>query len=254
MNGRGARFRYAANQRGVGLIDVLVGLVIGIFILWALSTFFGQNKRTYAYQQAQANQQQHERIMSFLLGSVLRQAGYAPMNATRLLDTAALFPAAGVFAAGQVVSGTQGTHNVTVNGVTGAQAYPDDTIAIRYIGDANVSRCNGAAPAAGALATDQVETDGITFSCTADGVTMPLFGTANVPLTQQLRVLGLAINYGVDVDADESIDRFVRASAVTDWSQVKVAEIEVHFQAGTRAPQANSFAIAFENMLGVDVI
>ncbi len=160
----------------------------------------------------------------------------------------------GNFNAGQFIFGTEGTHNVTVNGVAAAQAFPDDTLSVRYLGDVDMARCDGSAATAGADSIDLLSTDGVQFSCTTDGATTTaLFGATNgVPATQQFRVLGMAINYGLDTDDDGAVDSLTRASGVGDWTQVLTAHIEIHFQAGARPPQANSFLFAMENSIGVD--
>lgn len=247
------RMQPKRQSAGFSLIELLVGLVIGLFLLLGLSTYFVQNKQTFAYQKSQVNQQEHERIMSNLMGRSLRQAGYSPVNTNRLTGQEIVFPAAGVYAAGQFIAGTQGTHDVTVNGQAAAVTYPDDSLGIRYIGDPSLARCDGSVPTTGALVTDTVSADGVQFICDTDGaVQTPLFGGVNVPLTQQMRVLGIAVTYGIDSDDDANVDSIVRAGGVTDWTQVRIAELEIHYQSGNRQPQATSLVIALENSIGVD--
>ena len=241
---------------GFSLIELLVALVIGLFLMLGLSTYFVQNKQTYTYQQAQANQQEHERIFSMMLGRSIRQAGYSPVDSERLTGQEVSFPTdGGSFASGQFIFGTQGTHNVTVNGETTAQAFPDDTLSVRYLGDTMLSRCDGNDSVVGADSVDLLSTDGVEFTCTTDGTTSTsLFGTDAVPANQQFRVLGMAVTYGLDTDDDGAVDSLSRATGVGDWTQVRTAHIEMHFQAGARPPQANSFLFALENSIGVDQI
>ncbi len=254
MKQRQAMAATGRTTNGFSLIEMLVSMVIGLFLLLGLSTYFVQNKQTFAYQKSQVNQQEHERIITSALGRTLRQAGYAPINTNRLTGQEVVFDAVGTtYDSGQLVRGTQGTANVTVNGQATAQAYPNDTVRVRYVGDANIFRCDGTAPAVGAVVEDAFSVDGVQFICTTDGTTAtPLFGNVNVPLTQQLRVLGMAVTYGLDLDDDGDVDRVARASGVTDWTRVRIVELEVHFQAGSRLPQANSIVIALENSIGVD--
>jgi len=242
-------------NKGFSLIELLVGMVIGLFLLLGLSTYFVQNKQTFAYQKSQVNQQEHERILANLMGRSLRQAGYSPVNTNRLTGQEIVFPAGGVYAAGQFIAGTQATHDVAVNGQAAAVTYPNDTLSVRYIGDPSLARCDGTVPAAGALVADTVSVDGVQFICDTDGlVQTALFGGVNVPLTQQMRVLGLAVTYGVDTDSDNNVDFIVRAGGVGDWTQVRIAELEIHFQSGNRQPQATSLVIALENSIGVDIL
>ena len=240
-------------NKGFSLIELLVGMVIGLFLLLGLSTYFVQNKETFAYQKSQVNQQEHERILASLMGRSLRQAGYSPVNTNRLTGQELAFPAVGIYAAGQFIAGTQATNDVTVNGQAAVVTYPDDTLSVRYIGDPSLARCDGTVPATDALVADTVSVDGVQFICDIDGVTQTaLFGGVNVPLSQQMRVLGMAVTYGIDTDADANVDSIVRAGGVTDWTQVRIAELEIHFQSGNRLPQATSLVIALENSIGVD--
>ena len=64
------------------------------------------------------------------------------------------------------------------------------------------------------------------------------------PIAQQIRFLGMAIAYGLDTNLDESIDSFQRAGGVTDWNQVRVAEIELIIQSGDRPPENLAKSIA----------
>jgi type IV pilus assembly protein PilW len=242
-------------DQGFSLIELLVGMVIGLFLLLGLSTYFVQSKQTFAYQKSQINQQEHERILAILMGRSVHQAGYSPVNTNRLTGQEIVFPAAGTYAAGQFIAGTQATHDVTVNGQVAAVTYPDDTLSVRYIGDPSLARCDGTVPATDVLVADTVSVDGVQFICDIDGATQtPLFGGVNVPLSQQIRVLGMAVTYGVDTDADTNVDSIVRAGGVTDWTQVRIAELEIHFQSGNRLPQATSLVIALENSIGVDLL
>ncbi len=244
--------RSLRSQAGITLIELLIGMVISLFLLFSITSFFQQSKNTYAFQQSQANQQQHERILSVLMGTMLRHAGYAPMDATRILGRGELFPVAGGFVAAQFIVGTDATHAVSVNGMAGLQNFPDDSISVRYVGDSGIARCNGTVAALDALVVDRLSTDGVRLTCTADGVDVVLFGLVDVPLNQQLRVLGLDITYGEDTNGDDAVDSLVSAAAVADWAAVLTADIEVFFQAGSRPAQASGFTVTFENALGVD--
>ena len=243
----------SVRMRGFSMIELLVGLLIGIFMLMGMSTYFVQNKDTYSYQQSQANQQEHERIIATLLGRTIRQAGFSPMTIDRITGMEVAFPGAGGFVSGQIVAGTEAVHTVTVNGEALPQSFPDDTISVRYVGEASMARCDGTAPTIDAVVVDMLSTNGVQFTCRTDGTTDTiLFGSDTVNATQQLRVLGLAVGYGEDTDGDGDVDSISRASSVTDWREVKIAELEVHFQAGNRPPQASSFVFVIENSLGTD--
>jgi type IV pilus assembly protein PilW len=238
-------------NRGFSLVELLIGLAIGLFLLAGLLTFFGQNRLAYSYQQSQSGQQGSERLANIMFTNVLQQAGYSDMTNQRIMNRASMFPAGGPFADGQAVIGTQATATVGLIG-GGTQTVPNDSIAIRFWDGAGIIDCIGNPAPAGAMSVVLLSVDGVNLNCNTDGgAAQPLMGDDQGPLAQQIRFLGMAIAYGLDTNADESIDSFQRAGGVTDWDQVRVAEIQVIIQSGDRPPESLSFAVALENMRGV---
>ena len=214
-------------------------------------SFFAQNRAAYSYQQSQSGQQGSERLTNIVFTNVLQQAGYTDMTNQRIINRASLFPAGGPFAAGQTVIGTQATATVSLIG-GGTQSVPNDSIAIRFWDGAGIIDCIGNPAPIGAMSVVLLSVDGINMNCGTDGgAAQPLMGDDQGPLAQQIRFLGMAVAYGLDTNADESIDSFQRAGAITNWAQVRVANIQVIIQSGTRPPESLSFAVALENMRGV---
>lgn len=238
-------------NRGFSLVELLIGLAIGLFLLAGLLTFFGQNRLAYSYQQSQSGQQGSERLANIMFTNVLQQAGFSEMTNQRILNRSSLFPAGGPFAGGQAVIGTQATATVGLIG-GGTQVVPNDAIAIRFWDGAGIIDCIGNPAPAGVMSVVALSVDGVNLNCSTDGgAAQPLMGDDQGPLAQQIRFLGMAVAYGLDTNADESIDSFQRAGGVTDWNQVRVAEIQIIIQSGDRPPEALSFAVALENMRGV---
>ncbi len=239
------------NSRGFNLVELLIGVSIGLFLLAGLLTFFGQNRQAYAYQQSQAGQQGSERLANIMFTNVLQQAGFSSMTNQRILNRNALFPAAGPFALGQAVVGTEATATVALIG-GGTQTVPNDTIAVRFMDGVGIIDCVGNPVPVAAMSAVLFGVDGVNLNCSTDGgAARPLMGDDQGPIAQQIRFLGMAIAYGLDTNSDESIDSFRRASGVTDWNQVRVAEIAIIIQSGNRPPETLSFAVSLENMRGV---
>ena len=238
-------------NRGFSLVELLIGMSIGLFLLAGLLTFFGQNRLAYSYQQSQSGQQGSERLANIMFTNVLQQAGYSDMTNQRILNRASLFPGGGPFADGQTVVGTQASATVGLIG-GGTQTVPNDSIAIRFWDGVGIIDCIGNAAPAGAMSVVLLSVDGVRLNCSTDGgAAQPLMGDDQGPLAQQIRFLGMAVAYGLDTNADESIDSFQRAGGVTDWNQVRVAEIQIIIQSGDRPPESLSFAVPLENMRGV---
>ena len=240
-----------AEQRGFTLVETLIGLSIGIFLLLGLASVFSQSRQTYNYQLAQAGQQGNERLSAVILTTALEQAGFAPMNAINIVNRSASFPGNGVFGAGEGIAGTQADHNVTVNGVAGTVSYPADTLSVRYWGGAAIVDCIGTPVAGNVLATDVFATDGVNLTCDRNGAgPQAILGDGTAILAQQLRVLGMRVSYGLDTNGDDSIDQFQRADNVASWNEVRIAEIELFIQSGQRPPESLSFTVTLENLRG----
>ncbi|HNP37130.1 MAG TPA: prepilin-type N-terminal cleavage/methylation domain-containing protein [Woeseiaceae bacterium] len=238
-------------QRGFSLVELMIGLTIGLFLLAGLMSIFTQSRRTYAYQQAQAGQQSNERLGVAVLTTELQQAGFGQMTDIYILNRAGQYPNSALFGAGEAVAGTQGSANVTVNGIAGPQTYPSDTLAVRYWDGPGIVDCVGIPVPPATLSQDVIATDGVNLTCSTNGgPARPLMGDDQGPVAQQLRVLGMAIAYGLDTNGDESVDTYQRAGGILNWNQVRVAEVELTIQAGSRPPETLSFAVTLENMHG----
>jgi len=237
---------------GFTLIELLVGLMISMFLLLGVTSYFQQSRSTFDYQRAQAGQLQSERFVSFIIGNMIRHAGYAPLTEQRLNGLGTQLPAGGSFAAAQFVTGTNATHNVAVNGETTLQTYPNDSFSVRYVGGTGISRCDGTASTDNTVMVDTLSVDGVHLLCNTTPDEAILLGADDVQTSQQTRVLGLDLLYGEDLDNDSSADTFVDASGVTDWSQVLTAQVELFLQSGNQEPQSLQLALIFENVLGTD--
>ncbi len=239
------------NSRGFNLVELLIGMSIGLFLLAGLLTFFGQNRQAYSYQQSQSGQQGSERLANIMFTNVLQQAGYSELTNQRILNRISLFPAAAPFADGQAVFGTEATDTVNLIG-GGTLVVPDDAIAVRFLDGIGIIDCIGNPVPVAAMSSVEFAVDGVNLNCTTDGgAARPLMGDDQGPIAQQIRFLGMAVAYGLDTNSDESIDSFRRAGSVTNWNQVRVAEIELVIQSGSRPPETLSFAVSLENMRGI---
>lgn len=238
-------------QRGLTLVETLIGLTIGIFLLLGLASVFGQSRQTYHYQLAQAGQQGNERLSAVILTTALEQAGFAEMNGMNILNRPASFPSDGIFGAGESLSGTQAEHDVAVNGVAGTVSFPADTLSVRYWGGVAIVDCVGTPIADTVLATDVFAANGVNLTCDSNGAgARPIMGDGTAVPAQQLRVLGMRVSYGLDTNGDGSIDQFQRADNVPSWNNVRVAEVELFIQSGERPPESLSFTVTLENMRG----
>ncbi|WP_434634238.1 PilW family protein [Chromobacterium sp. CV08] len=178
-------------QRGSGLIEVLVAIGIGLFLLSVLIMIFTSTELTESNQSGLAQLQDNQRTAMTIINTIVQSAGYYPSPQTQTVATA--LPAAGAFAAGQSIAGGYG---------------PPDTLSVRFAtapGD-NILNCNGAGNTGSA---NQVYVNQFSVSpnnqltCSVNG------GAAQVLVdgVSNMRVL-----YGVDSNNSGSVNHYYNAA------------------------------------------
>ncbi len=77
-------------QRGLSMVELLVVLLIGSFLIIGITQVYLDNKRSYAFQQSQANNLDNGRFATLMLNHYLGKAGYR-RDPSQLVEIA--FPA-----------------------------------------------------------------------------------------------------------------------------------------------------------------
>jgi len=212
MTHRHASERAAHRQGGVTLVELMVALLIGLFLLGGLLVMLQYNRHTFAGQKLLAQLQDSERLALTVMTDVIQQGGYFPDPTT--YTAASALPVATVgtvsFAAGQGLAGLY------------QAAAPGDTISARYTtasGD-GILNCAGTTNTTGANATYtntfNVQQIGGVYQlvCTMNGTVYPL-----VSGVQTMSVL-----YGVNTSTSgTNVDTYMTATqvtAATKWGSV----------------------------------
>jgi len=223
--------RAARRQRGMGLVELLVVMLISLFMMMGLFSIVYGTRTNYMAQNQLSQLQDSERLAMNLISNVVQTGGYFPNPATTTA-AAALPPAtiAGIaFASGQAISGVAG-----------------DQIYVRYVAGTNdgIMDCNGQTNTTGAALTD-VNTFYVNGSqqlvcqVIANGVPGAVQPVVN-------GVTGMAVMYGVDVNADLSADEYQTAAQVNAagaWNNVVSVRVTLTFAnalAGAAAPGAGA--------------
>ncbi|MBB3180506.1 PilW family protein [Variovorax sp. Sphag1AA] len=211
-----------AQQSGLGLIELLIAVTIGLFIVLGLSALFLNMKQAYTSQDQLAQLQDNERLALTILTTTIQSAGYFPDPLTNTAATA--LPAAsgtgyGAFAAGQGVVG-----------LTGASG-SSDTITSRYIttsGD-GIMDCLGNVNPAASPAVNKLVMNTFTISanyellCSNDG------GTTTTPLVSGIK--SMTVLYGIDTLGDGQALQYLDGATVTTkgwWPQARTARVTVN--------------------------
>lgn len=216
--------RVQGSQRGFTLIEILIALLLGVFMLAALLTIVQTNRNVYGDQNNLAQLQDNERMAMNLMADVIQSAGYFPNPAlnTQSGTLAAVAP----FAVGQSISGTY------------TAAVPGDAILVRYMtasGD-GILNCSGLSNTSGAntLYVNKFYIQGGQLVCSMNGTVYNLVsGVTNNTTT--LGVTNLTLLYGVQTIAavtGNNVDTYLNATQVTAgnyWSSVVSVMIELTF-------------------------
>lgn len=208
-----------ARQRGYSLVEVMVAMAVGVFLLGGLLTVL-QNMRTAQNTQTQLAQlQDNQRIAMTLLNTVVQSAGYYPDPTVNTQLTA--LPSATVagiaFSAGQAVYGTS------------VIADPGDTVTVRFTTASSdtIINCNGGTNTTGANVT-YVNT----FSVVAGDLVCSLNGATPSVLVSGVKRMN--VKYGVKrnfTTDNANVDTYLQASELTaaDWSNVSSVRVQLIF-------------------------
>lgn len=216
-----------ASYKGMTLVEIMIALVIGLVLTGGVLEIFISSKQSYRSLETLSRLQGGGRIAMMIMGERMRMAGY---KSNALAADTTVFPAAGAFAAGQVVTGP--------NDVPGTP----DTISVRFEGNTGgtVQDCLGNVVAAGTLATISFSVNTATneFRCSIDGgVTWQPFITD---------VTDMQILYGIDTDGTRTANKFIPAISVllAEWSGVVSVRM-------TLALNANNYSQSYTNTIAL---
>jgi type IV pilus assembly protein PilW len=211
----------STTQRGFTLVELMIAVVIGLFLVGGLLTLVQAMKRTTVSQNGLSQLQENERMAMTLITDVVQSAGYFVITPTTLTTTAA--SSFGVIApftvAGQYIFGT-GTFGGASN-----------TITVRYMtsGTDNVINCNGGTSAVAAIFVNTFSIDTVNKNLQCQ---LTVNGGAATTVVLINGITNMQIRYGVQTNTSvtsNSIDTYLDSTAVTDWTAVKSVKITLTF-------------------------
>lgn len=265
------------SQRGITLIELLVALLIGLFMVAGILQVFVGSRQSLDVIRAQSSMQETARFGINFIATATRQAGYlnaGPMTygnvfASQLaakVQTASfaedmapfedeIWPADGDFAALAVISG-ENNFNGSVGGVDVADN--TDVLRIRLQGDPDgfVNDCEGSP-----LATDPDLYINMSFFVGDDEqLYCRVFdGAANrAPVALVSGIENMQVLYGVATDPNDrfTVTQYVHANNVADWSQVMTVRFAILAVSDDTAleidDQDAEYALLDEEQISVD--
>jgi type IV pilus assembly protein PilW len=210
--------RPSHRQRGFTMIELMIALLIGLFLMGGLLGILQSNKRAFTSQNQLSQLQDSERLAMMMLNDVIQQAGYFP---DPTLNTAlSTLAQSGSFAKGQWLTGsfTAGT---------------GDTISVRYTtasGD-GILNCTGGTNATGGNFT-YVNTFSVIVN--AAGVSQLVCTREdNTPYPLVNNVTKITALYGVNTSGSgDNVDTYMTAAQVTAaaaWNNVISVQVTLGF-------------------------
>jgi type IV pilus assembly protein PilW len=240
MNAKLRNRRAFPLQSGFTILELMIALTIGIFLLGALLIIVQTNKRVFGNQNKLAQLQDSERMAVTMMTDVIQSAGYFPDPTVNTQSSA--LTAVGLFASGQSISGTH------------AAGAPGDQIAVRYMtaGGDNILNCSGQSNATGAnaLYVNSFQVVGNQLVCTMNGTAYNLVsGVTNLQVLYGVKANLTAV--GNDVDTYMSADQ---VTAALLWNNVITVMVNLTFTNPlyvATAPQGQPATMQIQRVIGV---
>jgi type IV pilus assembly protein PilW len=218
-------FRHLKNQRGFTLLEIMIAMSIGVFLLGALLTIVQTNKAAFLNQSQLAQMQDSERMAMTLLADVIQTTGYFPDPTVNTAGSTLI--AQGSFANGQTITGLYNA------------AAPGDTVSVRYMtaGGDGILNCSGLSNPVGGPNTLYVNQFNVAVTAgVAGGQLICTVTTVNGTTAYTLvnGVTNLSVLYGVKTNlaaAGNNVDTYLRASQMTaaNWNNVITVMVRLTF-------------------------
>jgi type IV pilus assembly protein PilW len=219
----------SAIQRGFTLIELMIAITLGIFLVGGLIMMVQSTRDAFGKQQLLAQLQDNERLVMTFLAEVVESTGYFP-NPALYSNTNVFTAPSGVFVTpGQAVFGTF------------SAAAPYDTLTIRYAAglNDNVFNCRGLTNTAVApydvfvnkFWVNIVDPNNPVLTCTVSSTAIN--PPVNVPLVNGVQ--RLSILYGVKrsgADTGSCADTYLVANQMilaNDWNNVCSINVTIFF-------------------------
>lgn len=213
------------HQGGVTLVELMISLTIGLFIVGGLMTLLNALKNTSNQQTGLTQLQDSERMALTIMTDVIQQSGFYVSPLVNTLTGS--FPSDVKFAtAGQYVTGSG----------AGTAAAPGDSITVRYntAGGDGIMDCLGRTSTIAAMFESTFSVTGTNLQCavttTTAGGTTTTAATTIVTGVQALNIL-----YGVQTNpgsGTNSADTYLDAPGVTAggyWGSIKSVQVTLAF-------------------------
>lgn len=241
---------YPFQARGFGLLDIMISLLIGLFLLSGLISLFISTQQTYTAQSGIAQLQNSQMMAINIISNIAQSAGYYINPLAQTQNVMLPATAAGVLPsqiALQPAVTISPTPNLAISfvakqSVFGGSLYANgpDALAIRSVGAMD---CTGNISANLSISVLTVSNNNLLCSVNNQNWQVLVNGVSSMSLL-----------YGIDTTASGSITQYVTAGNVTDWSKVMSIRATLSFvnpMYNANAPQGQPAAVSFTRVIGL---
>jgi type IV pilus assembly protein PilW len=221
-------------QRGFNLIELMVGLAIGMFITVGLLTVFYNTRTTLTDQSGLSQLQQKQQLTAAVLSGVIQNAGtFAPDMSKEIKPLSFVmdfladsFAAKGVYSSAAVIYGTDNQVQVRFISLTGAGM-------LDCLGNTNVSGVNQTVDNKFFVNANPDDSNGRNALFCTTGVANGVGSSVGAPTTTTRALVNgvqsLGVMYGVDTTNNNITSQYVTAANVTDWTAVRSVQITLTY-------------------------
>ena len=224
--------RSPTKQAGLSLLELMVAMIVGLFIIVGISSVYLGNKRSNITTNELSQLQDNGRAILEQLTETIQHTGYSSTSAA---------PNSEVFITSAVANAScsDGSDSVLNTGIFSTMANNTaygDTVGVIYLGDNQLNADCGAAelPASCRMGSGATSAAARIYNYfyVAPGATgvpeLLCSGSRNMAAqTIAQGVENLQLTYGEDSNADGTPDRYVNSANVTNWGNVVSAHIAV---------------------------
>lgn len=191
-------------QTGLTLLEIIIAMAIGLFLLAGLIQIFISTKQSYNVQDAVARIEENSRFALDTLSKNIRLAGY---RTDPWQDVASAFPVSTLFPlVRQIISGVDG----------GTQS---DQINIRFRGsvdtagvaDGRILDCAGAS-----VGDTSIE---LSFSLNGSDLTCTINGALPAEIIAD-NIVNMQVVYGEDSSGNGTVNKYIDASSISNWNNI----------------------------------
>lgn len=200
-------------HRGFTLIELMISMALGLVLLLVIGTVFVSSRQSFREQEDNARIQESGRFALEIIGRSIKQAGHVEIPFS---DFKVAFE-------GTAISGSAGGAGVA------------DSLTIQHEGAVGDQDCEGSnVTVLGSIIQNFFNLDAVNAELQCQGIiaappAVPAI-PAGAPIGSVLleNVEDLQIVYGIDSDADQSVDQYVEVAG--DWNQVLTARVCVQIR------------------------